>query len=91
LTHPAIKLNYTHADTSAATERTVSNKNKWNYGFTFEHSFDLPVSISTNKRFEELTAEELLTAIELRLNSLKSSGNEVLEMVWLNETVEYND
>lgn len=63
----------------------------WNYGFKWEHCFDLPVSISTNKTWDEVTAEELLTAIELRLNALRNAGNESLEVVWLNETIEYGE
>lgn len=67
------------------------SKDKWNYGYTFEHNFDLPVAISTNKRWNDLTAEDILTAVELRLNALRTAGNEALEVVWLNETIEYGE
>ena len=66
------------------------SKTKWNYGFTFEYLCDLTFSISTDKPFDEITAEEMLTAIELRLASLRNNGD-VIESVELWETVEYAD
>ena len=62
---------------------------KWNQGMRYEHLFDIGCSISTNKPFEELTAEELLAAIEHRLQTLRVSKNETLEAVGWVETVEY--
>ena len=55
----------------------------------YEHLFDIGCSISTDKPFEELTAVELLTAIERRLQTLRVSKNETLEAVGWVETIEY--
>ena len=62
---------------------------KWNQGMRYEHLFDIGCSISTDKPFEELTAVELLTAIERRLQTLRVSKNETLEAVGWVETIEY--
>ena len=57
---------------------------KWNRGLRYEHLFDIGCSISTNKPFEEL-----LAAIERRLQTLRVSKNETIEAVGWVETVEY--
>lgn len=62
---------------------------KWNQGLRYEHLFDIGCSISTDKPFEELTAVELLAAIERRLSCLRTSKNETIEAVGWVETVEY--
>lgn len=62
---------------------------KWNQGMRYEHLFDIGCSISTNKPFEELTAEELLAAIERRLAAMRTSKSETIEAVGWIETVEY--
>lgn len=49
--------------------------------FEFDHLFNVCFSISTNKRWEDLTAEDLLTAIEIRWRHLRASGDEVCESV----------
>lgn len=55
--------------------------------FEFEHLFTIGFSISTNKQWDELTTEDLLTAIEIRWRHLRASGDEVRESVLLIETL----
>ena len=63
---------------------------KWNRGLRYEHLFDIGCSISTDKPFEELTAEELLAALERRLACLRTSKGEILEATTCFETIEYD-
>ena len=67
----------------------MDSAHKWNRGLRYEHLFDIGCSISTNKPFDELTAEELLAAIEHRLQTLRVSKNETIEAVGAVRTVEY--
>jgi hypothetical protein len=55
--------------------------------YEFDHLFTIGFSISTNKHWDDLTAEDLLTAIEIRLRHLRACGDEVLESVELIETL----
>ena len=55
--------------------------------FEFDHLFSVTFAISTNKRWDDLTAEDLLTAIEIRWRNLRASGDEVCESVEHIETL----
>ena len=68
----------------------MESASKWNAGFRYEHLFDVGFSVSTDKPWEELTAEELLAALEKRLACLRTSKGEILEATSCFETIEYD-
>ena len=68
----------------------MESANKWNEGFRYEHLFDVGFSVATDKAWEDVTAEELLAALERRLAALRVSKGEILEATTCFETVEYD-
>jgi len=68
----------------------MESANKWNQGFRYEHLFDVGFSVATDKPWEDVTAEELLDALERRLACLRTTKGEILEATTCFETIEYD-